>query len=104
MLLEPPDLGSLLTRQYLGTDIVDAERTAHCFGGQSAIPGEQHDADTELVERRNGNLRRWSNPVGDGDETKHPAIRRYVKDLASARSLSASRSRSGVTPLCSSSF
>src|SRR2546425_9807482 len=32
------------------------------------------------MERRNGTLRRWSNPVGDGHETKHTAIRRHVKD------------------------
>src|SRR5207302_2194095 len=37
------------------------------------------DADAEVLEGRNSTLRRGANPVGDGDETEHPAIRRHVE-------------------------
>src|SRR5437762_3392669 len=79
MCLESPDLGSLSRRQYLGADFIDAERAGDCLGGGPAVPREKQDADTEVVERRNGTFRRRANPVGDGDETERPAIHRHVE-------------------------
>jgi len=79
LLLESPDRGSLVTRQYLGVDIIDAERAGDGCSGGPAVPCEEQHADAEVVERRDGTLRGRANPVGDRDETEHPAIRRHVE-------------------------
>src|SRR5204862_8012608 len=88
LLLEPTDLGSLVTRQYLGADIIDAERASDCFGGGPAVPREEQDADAEVVERGNRTTRGRANPVGDRDETEHLAIRRHVERGLRSRSQS----------------
>ena len=88
LFFEAPDLGSLVTWQHLGTNVIDAERAGHCLGSDPAITREEQNADAEVVERRNGTLRRVANPIGDGDETNRPAIRRHVERGLGLRSQS----------------
>src|SRR5207247_4872794 len=79
LLLEALDLCSLATWQHLGPHIIDGERAGHCHGGGPAVPREEQDTDAEVVEGRNRTFRVRTNPIGDCDETEHPAIRRNVE-------------------------
>ena len=52
-LLEPPDLGCLLSGQHLGEDPLDAHLAGYGFGRLGAVAGQQDRGEAELAKLAN---------------------------------------------------